>query len=301
MITRAFFKSIFAIVLATQLQLAARAAEKSAIRVLVWDEQQPEQKTAYDGHFLGETIAAHLKSLGGIEVKSVNLKSPEQGLDSETLENTDVLIWWGHVKHDDVTDAHLKAVVDRVLAGKLHLIALHSAHYSRPFMSLMHERARQDALKQITEADRAAGKIDFSAPLKRGSVKVDSPLTPRVELIDGKWKLFPPICVFPSWRADGAPGHMTTLMPEHPIAHGLPLAWDVKQTEMYSEPFHVPKPDAVIFQENWDKGEFFRSGCLWQVGKGQVFYFRPGHESYPVFKQPETLRVLENAVRCLGK
>ena len=274
---------------------------KDIVRVLVWDEQQPEQKKAYDGGFLGDAIAAHLKSLPGLQVKSVNLNSPEQGLDSATLDQTDVLIWWGHIKHDAVTADHLKAVVDRVLAGKLQLISLHSAHYDRPFMTLMHERSKQDALKQIPEADRVAGKYNFSAPLKRGSVKIDSPLTPRVELKDGVWVLYPPICVFPSWRADAAPSHVTTLLPDHPIAKGLPLKWDVPQTEMYSEPFHVPKPDAVIFEEKWDKGEFFRSGCLWTIGKGQVFYFRPGHETYPVFKQPETLKVLENAVRFLGK
>jgi trehalose utilization protein len=61
--------------------------------------------------------------------------------------------------------------------------------------------------------------------------------------------------------------------------------------------FHVPKPDAVIFEERWDKGEHFRSGCVWQVGQGRVFYFRPGHEIFPVFKQAEPLRVLENAAR----
>ena len=83
-------------------------------------------------------------------------------------------------------------------------------------------------------------------------------------------------------------------------AAGLPLKWDVKQTEMYDEPFHVPKPDAVVFEERWDKGEHFRSGCAWQVGKGRVFYFRPGHETYPVFKQAEPLRVIENAARWLA-
>jgi trehalose utilization protein len=55
-----------------------------------------------------------------------------------------------------------------------------------------------------------------------------------------------------------------------------------------------------VFEGRWDRGERFRSGCVWQVGQGRVFYFRPGHETYPVFKQPEPLRVLENAVRWLG-
>ena len=87
------------------------------------------------------------------------------------------------------------------------------------------------------------------------------------------------------------------MLPEHPIAAGLPAKWDVPQTEMYDEPFHVPAPDAVVFEERWDKGEHFRSGSAWTVGKGRVFYFRPGHETYPVYRQAEPLRVVTNAVR----
>jgi dipeptidyl-peptidase-4 len=82
------------------------------------------------------------------------------------------------------------------------------------------------------------------------------------------------------------------------------LVWDEQQPEQkraYGEPFHVPKPDAVVFEERWDKGEHFRSGCVWKVGKGHVFCFRPGHETYPVFKQAEPLRVVENAARWLGQ
>ena len=69
---------------------------------------------------------------------------------------------------------------------------------------------------------------------------------------------------------------------------------------MYNEPFHVPEPDEVIFEETWELGERFRSGMVWNIGKGKVFYFRPGHETYPVFKQPEVIKVIENACRWLG-
>ena len=51
------------------------------------------------------------------------------------------------------------------------------------------------------------------------------------------------------------------------------------ETEMVDEPFHVPVPDAAVFKERRDKGDHFRSGCVWTVGKGRVFYFRPGHET----------------------
>ena len=113
------------------------------------------------------------------------------------------------------------------------------------------------------------------------------------------WRLTLPQCVFPGYRADDAPSHVTTLLPQHPIAAGFPEKWDIPQTEMVDEPFHVPAPDAVVFEERWDKGEYFRSGCVWTVRKGRVFSFRPGHETYPVFKQTEPLRVVENAVRWL--
>ena len=110
-----------------------------------------------------------------------------------------------------------------------------------------------------------------------------------------------PQCVFPSYRADGAPSRVTTLLPAHPLARGLPAQWTIPQTEMYDEPFHVPPPDEVVFEEHWEKGEHFRSGAVWRIGRGRVFYFRPGHESFPIFRQPEPLRVIENAVRWLGK
>ncbi len=274
-----------------------------AIRVLIWDEQQPAQKQAYGEKFLGETIAVHLRHQPGITVNTVTLSSPEQGLDEATLDATDVLIWWGHIKHKEVGLAGVERVVARVRAGKLGLVALHSAHWARPFVRLMQERAKDDARAAIPEAERATAKLDFVNDQSIGvGVPREAKLTPALERTgEGSWKLTLPACVFPAWRADAAPSHVTTLLPEHPLAQGLPAKWEVKQTEMYDEPFHVPTPDAVIFEERWDKGEHFRSGCVWKVGQGRVFYFRPGHETYPVYQQAEPLQVIVNAVRWLGK
>jgi trehalose utilization protein len=110
-----------------------------------------------------------------------------------------------------------------------------------------------------------------------------------------------PSCVFPAVRDDGKPSHVTTKASRHPIAKGIPAKFDIPQTEMYAEEFHVPKPNAVIFEERWDLGEWFRAGCLWNVGAGKVFYFRPGHETYPIYKQPIPLKIVENAARWLGQ
>lgn len=281
--------------------LGTLTAVAEPIRVLVWDEQQPQQKEAYGEKFLGETIAAHLEQQSGLSVKTARLDEAEQGLSDATLEHTDVLVFWCHRRVKEQDDARMEAIVKRVLDGKLSLIALHSAHWAKPFVRLMQERAKADALQQLPEAERASAKWEFvnEQPYYKG-VKNDAPLTPALAHENGVWKLALPLCVFPAYRADGAPGHLTTVLPQHPIAAGLPAHWDIPQTEMYGEPFHVPAPDEVVFEESWDKGEHFRSGCVWNVGKGRVFYFRPGHEIYPIFKQAEPLKVVENAARWLG-
>ena len=282
------------------LALTATVSAKDT-RVLVWDEQQPQQKEAYGEKFLGETIAAYLEKQPGLSVQTSRLDDASQGLSDATLDATDVLIFWCHRRVKDQDDARMEAVVRRVLAGKLSLIALHSAHWAKPFVRLMQERAKADALKQLPESERASARWEFvnDQPYYKG-VKAGAPLTPSLVQVGGVWKLTLPQCVFPTYRTDGAPGHLTTVLPQHPIAAGLPARWDIPQTEMYGEPFHVPAPDEVVFEEQWDKGERFRSGCVWQVGQGRVFYFRPGHETYPVFKQAEPLRVVENAVRWLA-
>jgi trehalose utilization protein len=285
-----------------RLGAARPPAADATVRVLVWDEQQPEQHQAYGDRFLGETIAAHLNTLPGIHATSVALSSPEQGLDEQTLDQADVLVVWEHKRHNEVTDEHVEHVVSRVLAGKLGLLALHSAHWSKAFIRLMQERAKADALAQVPAAERAGVHWTYLAehPLGQG-VKADTPLSPALEKTADGYSLTLPRCVFPAWRADGAPSHVTTLLPDNPLARGLPATWDVAQTEMYGGPFHVPKPDAAVFSERWDKGETFAySGATWQVGKGRVVYFRPGHETFPVFKQAEPLLVVENAVRWLG-
>ena len=272
------------------------------IRVLVWDEQQPQQKEGYGEKFLGDTLAAHLAKLPGLSVKTAKLEEADQGLSDATLNATDVLIFWCHRRVKDQDDARMEAIVKRVMEGKLSFIGLHSTHWGKPFVRLMQERAKADAIKALPEVERATAKWEFlnDAPYYKGVGRA-ARITPFVEKGEGNvWKLTLPACVFPVYRNDGMPSHVTTLLPQHPIATGLPLQWDIPRTEMYGEPFHVPAPDEVVFEEKWDKGEHFRSGCVWSVGQGRVFYFRPGHETYGIFQQAETLRVVENAVRWMG-
>jgi hypothetical protein len=114
-------------------------------------------------------------------------------------------------------------------------------------------------------------------------------------------KLHLPNCCFPAYRNDGQPSFLQVLKPEHPLAKDLPKTFSLPRTEMYDEPFHVPAPNEVILQERWKGGEEFRSVMLWKLGKGSIIYVRPGHETYPIYKDTNMLQLIENAVRYPNK
>ena len=279
-------------------------AEPTPIRVTVWDERQPAQKQVYP-NFLGNHIADALRKTPGLEVTSVGLDDAAQGLGD--LDHCDVLVWWGHQRHGDVEDARVLDIVKRIKDGRLSLLTLHSAHWSKPFVEAMNERARIDALAALAPEERAKAVVTEKSlfPNFRTQPKYDtvrSPFALYRKKPDGSVSvdLTLPNCCFPAVRADGQPSTMRTLLPDHPLAKGIPATWTIEHTEMYGEPFHVPTPDAVAFEERWEPGDWFRSGMVWSVGKGRVVYFRPGHETYPVFFNPTALKVIENAVRWLG-
>lgn len=275
------------------------------VRVLVWDERQPQQKQAYP-NWLGNQIAGHLRGRPGLEVKSAALDDPQQGLGD--LDQVDVLVWWGHVRQMEIEPPVARGIVRRIQEGRLQLIALHSAHWSRPFVEAMNERARQDALAALAPAERATAVLVESNLFPRPLVapKYTDRLSPAVDYRKPpagpvEVRLTLPNCCFPAYRGDGKPSEVRVLKPGHPITRGLPATFAIAQTEMYDEPFHVPPPDEVVLEERWATGEWFRSGSVWRVGRGRVFYFRPGHETYPVFFNPHVLNVVENAVRWLGQ
>ncbi len=99
------------------------------------------------------------------------------------------------------------------------------------------------------------------------------------------------------WREVAEKERLWVVNPVHPITQGLGPYIELPHTEMYGEPFDIPTPDKLIFISWFAGGEVFRSGCTWTRGKGKIFYFRPGHETFPIFHNPEILKVIENAVR----
>lgn len=102
------------------------------------------------------------------------------------------------------------------------------------------------------------------------------------------------------WREAGEREVLWVCQPGHPIVEGVGQFIVLPHTEMYGEPFSIPVPDEQIFISHFVGGEVFRSGCVWNRGAGKVFYFRPGHESYPIYHDAKVLRVITNAVRYLA-
>ena len=272
------------------------------IRVVVWDERAVDAMAVYTNS-IGNHIAEYLRTLPGLSVKSVGLTDPDMGLADETITNCDVLIWWSHTKNKLVPNDKVEEIVDRIESGKLSLIALHSALTSKVFIEAMNERTREDAAKVIPPGL----KTEFILPKAYKDPKPTDPITPRVEIVTN-WPernpmalVYLPICEITGWREDGKSSHVVTMLPEHPIARGVPNEFDISQTEVYLEPFHVPKPDAIIFHEKYASGEEFRTGMLWSVGKGKVFYFRPEHETFPGYFNTNVLKVIGNAVEWMGR
>jgi trehalose utilization protein len=109
------------------------------IRVTIWNEnihdKLPEVKAIYPEGIHG-AIASSLKEMDDVQVHIATLDQPECGLTDEVLDNTDVMIWWGHMAHKKVPDELARKVQEHVNKG-MGFIALHSAHLSKPFMFLM--------------------------------------------------------------------------------------------------------------------------------------------------------------------
>lgn len=99
------------------------------------------------------------------------------------------------------------------------------------------------------------------------------------------------------WREAGERERLWAINPSHPIAQGLPENFVLENEEMYGEQFSVPEPLETVFISWFQGGEVFRSGLTWRRGAGSIFYFRPGHETYPTYHDAHVQQVLINAVR----
>ncbi|CAO3422782.1 ThuA domain-containing protein [Azospirillum argentinense] len=219
-------------------------------RVLIWNEfiheRRDETVRAHYPQGIHEALATPLRA-AGLTVETATLDEPEHGLTEERLNAADTLVWWGHRAHAEVSDAVVERVKRRVTEQGMGLVALHSSHFSKPFLALMGTGC---FLKYRVAAEKE-----------------------RLWVVD----------------------------PGHPVAAGIADCIELDHEEMYGEPFDVPPPDDLVFLSWFQGGEVFRSGCGWRRGLGRIFYFRPGHETYPTYHHPQIQRVILNAVRWAAR
>lgn len=99
------------------------------------------------------------------------------------------------------------------------------------------------------------------------------------------------------WREAGDKERLWVVDPTHPIVEGIGSYFELDGEEMYGEFFDIPAPDELVFVSWFTGGEVFRSGCTFKRGRGKIFYFRPGHETYPTYHHEQVLKVIANAVK----
>jgi trehalose utilization protein len=102
---------------------------------------------------------------------------------------------------------------------------------------------------------------------------------------------------------DGSKLELIVKDKRHPIAAGI-RDFSLPHTERYTEPFEIPEPESVVFDGVYTRPdgsrESARQGIVWTVGKGRVFYFQPGHETYPIFFDANIRKLMCNAVEWAG-
>ena len=211
---------------------------------------------------------------------------------------------WGENVHEQV-DAHVRALyplgMHAAIAAALNAypgIAAQTATLQEPEHGLSAERlAATDVLTWW--GHRAHGEVD-DAIVERVAQRVWEGMG-LIVLHSGHFsKIFKRLMGAPcslKWREAGERERLWVINRGHPIAEGLGEFIEIPNTEMYGEPFTVPEPMETVFISWYEGGEVFRSGLTFQRGAGRIFYFSPGHETYPIYHQPEIQQVLRNAVK----
>lgn len=214
------------------------------MNITIWNEYRHERENVEVKKVYPEGIhhalASFLKEIHHVE--TATLDEVEHGLTEQLLEQTDVLIWWGHKAHEEVDESVVERVKSRVLDG-MGLVVLHSAHFSKIFKSLM----------------------GTTCDLK--------------------------------WREADEKERLWVVDPTHPIVEGIDSYIELEQEEMYGEHFDIPVPDETVLISWFEGGEVFRSGVTFKRGNGKIFYFRPGHESYPTYYNKQVQQIIKNGVK----
>lgn len=243
------------------------------LNVGIWDEYPGHAPKDMFPNGIRGAVAEGIAAMdvdGLLNLATTGLDEPNQGITEEFLAKTDVLFWWGHARHDEVTQATADRVARHVKKRGMGFVCLHSGHYSKPFQTI----------------------LDCTGDLKGG------------------WREAEPSDV----------EEISVCAPRHPIAQGVE-DFRLEQEEMYGAPFDVPPAEVLVLQSYFPLGnEYFPCGICWTVGEGitsdfhcgpgggvgqgqgvgRVFYFRPGHEAFRTYEDPNVRKVMYNAALWAG-
>lgn len=238
------------------------------VRALVWDENPSHAPKRLYPNSINGAVAEALNTLSGgrIVATTVNIDDAEQGITDAALAASDVLLWWGHQRHGEVTDATAARVRAAVHQDGLGFIPLHSAHYSKAFKAV----------------------LDSTGDLKGGWREI--PGFEREEIT---------VC---APRHPIAHGIEDFVLAEEEM-YGAPFSAPPFQTLVFQSHFphggeYFPCGFTLTVGEGIDP-EFTSGaglGANQGEGCGRVFYFRPGHETCPAYNNETVRRILVNAV-----
>ncbi|GHU76697.1 trehalose utilization protein ThuA [Clostridia bacterium] len=103
------------------------------------------------------------------------------------------------------------------------------------------------------------------------------------------------------WHEEGLMTRVWKIDYTHPIAEGIGDYFELPHEETYGEHFDIPAPDELVFVSWFPSGEVFRSGCCWKRSGGKIFFFQPGHETFPTYYDENVKKVLVNAARWASR
>jgi len=237
------------------------------VRVLVWDEAPPHAPKEIYPNSINGAVAEGLNEYGkgAIVATPVNLEMPSQGITDDALAQTDVIVWWGHMYHGRVDDAIAEKVADAVRGG-VGFVALHSAHYSKPFRKILNCTGHLKGGWREAKDPADTEEITVCAPRHPIAQGIEDFVLPAEEMYGTPFDVPPPLCVvFQSY---------------------FPLGGE------YFPSFTVTVGEGIDPTFATGPGKGIGQG----YGKGRVFYFRPGHETHPTYFDKNVRQIIHNGV-----
>jgi trehalose utilization protein len=242
------------------------------IRVLVWDENPPHAPKELYPKSINGAIGDGLNELsnGRLVVTLANLNDPEQGISEQALSETDVLLWWGHARHEEVSDATTERVRHAVHENGLGFMPLHSGHHAKPFKAVLDCTGDlQGGWREVPGFE--VEEVTVAAPRHPIAQGIENFVLEQEEMYGSPF---------------GIPPHESIVFQSY-----FPLGGEYFPCGFTTTVGKGIDPTFTTGRNGTNRGE----------GAGRVFYFRPGHETVPTYYHPIVKQILFNGVLWVAR